>query len=195
MGKNHADRRCGSVWDSFIATQALQCIMQIKNYKGGEISKKKKIDRWGKIILCDINMPLNCICEQLEFKHTYAFWLPLFSLPWFLPSSLSSSTLIQPPPATSLVLSLHFSSALPSLAASLVVLLASNHVVLSRGFDTRRLLCTNDDSHPRSLCWALMQTTIPPSDAAKLTGTNSLWHNIAWVLRGCVCLLERGDLL
>lgn len=42
MGKNRVDRRCSSVWDSFIATQALQCIMQIKNYKGGEISKEKK---------------------------------------------------------------------------------------------------------------------------------------------------------
>lgn len=38
-----------------------------------------------KMILGDINMPLNHICEQLEFKHTYALWLPLLTLPCFLP--------------------------------------------------------------------------------------------------------------
>lgn len=134
----------------------VQCIMQIKNYEGGEIRRETKT-------LTDEknDSQRHQYAGWMEYKHTYAvsslaaaaistflsplFYLPtLFSLPiaWLGPSLLFSSIL--------------------SLVALLLVLPPFNHTVLSRGFDTLRLLCAKDDSHLRSLCWALMQTTIPP---------------------------------
>lgn len=130
----------------------------MKEVKSGERQKHWQMRR---MILSDINMRLNHITEGLEYKHTYAvsslaaaaistFLSPLFYLP----------TLFSLPIAC-LGPSLLFSSIL-SLVALLLVLPPFNHTVLSRGFDTLRLLCAKDDSHLRSLCWALMQTTIPP---------------------------------
>lgn len=161
MGKNCADRRRSSEWDSFIATQAYSALCKSKTMKEVKSGERQKHWQMRRMILSDINMRLNHITEGLEYKHTYAvsslaaaaistflsplFYLPtLFSLPiaWLGPSLLFSSIL--------------------SLVALLLVLPPFNHTVLSRGFDTLRLLCAKDDSHLRSLCWALMQTTIPP---------------------------------
>lgn len=154
MGKNCADRRCSSEWDSFIATQAYSALCKSKTMKEVKSGERQKRWQMRRMILGDINMPLNHITEGLSYKRTYTSLAcnALFS------SSSVSSSLIQPY-VVSLCCFL-FSS--PALCLLLPPSRFLAHTVLSWGFDTPRLLCAKDDSHLRSLCWALMQTTVPP---------------------------------
>lgn len=156
MGRNCADRRCSSEWDSFIATQAYSTLCKSKTMKEVKSGERQKHWQMRRMILSDINMPLNHVTEGLEYKHTYA----VRSLAATASSFSFLFHLQSPSPdlASLCTFPLSFSSLVPHLPT----LLPSNHTVLSRGFDTLRLLCAKDDSHPPSLCGALMQTTIPP---------------------------------
>lgn len=147
-----------------------------------------------KMILGDTNMSLNHITERLEYKHTCALWLPPPSLLFFpLPSFIfhPDSTSL-----ASLVLSLRF-ILYPSLAMCLSRLPCSHPIMecfpedlTLWGYCVRKMILIS--AHSAELSCKL---PFPHGDAAKLTGTNSLWHTIAWVLRDCICFLERGDLL
>lgn len=163
MGKNCADRRCISECNSFTATQAYSTLCKSKTMKEVKSGERQKHWQMRRMILGDINMPLNHITEGLEYKHTFAV---RFFAVTALSSVSSSSPLYSASPAW-LGLSLLFPS-IPiwpcaSLAPSVsLVSLPSNRAVLSRGFDTLMLLCAKDDSHLCSRCWGLMQTTVPP---------------------------------
>lgn len=71
MGKNCADRRCISEWDSFIATQAYSTLCKSKTMKRWNQEADKKHWQMKRVILSDINMALNHITGGLEYKHTY----------------------------------------------------------------------------------------------------------------------------
>lgn len=111
--------------------------------KGGKIRKDtKKHWQMRKMILSDINMPLNHITEELEYKRTYA--LPLPSLLVFLlhfhfhPESPS----LQP----------HLSS-LHSFSLSMCLSrLSCQHPIMECFPEDLTLLCTKDDSHLHALC-------------------------------------------
>lgn len=150
MGKNCADRRCSREWDSFIATQAYSTLCKSKTMK--EVKSGERQIRWQmrRMILSDINMPLNHITEGLEYKHTYAVRsLAVNALFFFIfhPYSVSLAWL---------GLSLLFSSFLAQ------PFLSQSYSAFQRIWHSKVIVCEKDDSHLRSLCWALMQTTIPP---------------------------------
>lgn len=143
--------------DTFIATQALQCIMQIKQkeeLKEVKLLRRQKKKTWQmwEMILGDISVPLNHITEGIGVQAcTWSLAAPLV-LVFLLRLNLSSLTCpLFSPPSLPSTLPLAEHLYLPVA----LVLLASNHGVLSGGFDTARLLCTKDDSHLRSHSAAL----------------------------------------
>lgn len=102
------------------------------------------------------------------------------------------------PASLVLSFSLHPSSSRAPLSPGLARLARiPSRSALQRIWHREVIVCERWFSSPLSLRRALMQTTVSPShhpnptvNAAKLTGTNSLWHAVARLFRR-VCLLLR----
>lgn len=175
MGKNCADRRCISEWDSFIATQAYSTLCKSKTMKEVKSGERQKHWQMRRMILSDISLPLNHITEGLEYKHTYAVrslavtalssFSPLFHLPLYSVSlaSLGLSLLFSPLSCLS-----HCHPLIQCFPGDLTLWC----------YCVRKMILISAPSAEVSC-----KLPFPRGASAKLTGTNSLWHTIAWVLR------------
>lgn len=152
----------------------------MKEVKSGE---RQKI-RWQmrRMILIDINMPLNHIIEGRKYRHMYVVWsLTVTTLLCFTfhPTTLS------PPSLTWPLCSFHLSfySLVPIFL--LPSCLSHCHPIIQCfpqdltlwGYCVQKMILISAHSSELSC-----KVPFPHGDAAKRTGTNSLWHTIAWVL-------------
>lgn len=196
MGKNCADRRRSSEWDSFIATQAYSALCKSKTMKEVKSGERQKHWQMRRMILSDINMRLNHITEGLEYKHTYAvsslaaaalstslsplFYLPtLFSLPiaWLGPSLLFSS-ILQPCSSLACLAAIQSHSAFQRIWHSEVI-------VCERWFSSPLTLSAHANYH---------SPTVMLPNLPALTAYDTLSHELEEMV--CfLCFSERLDLL
>lgn len=182
MGKNCTDRRCGIEWDSFIATQAYSALCKSKTMKEVKSGGRQKHWQMRRMILSDINMPLNHITEGLEYKHTcvvsslaatglfFSSFVLIFHLcsasqAWLVLSLLPSSIFLQPCASLACLAVIQSYSAFPRISQSEVI------------------VCEGWFSSPLTLLSSHANCHFPHGDAAKLTDTNSARHTTAWVLK------------